>query len=40
MTVGELIAELNKYDKDYDVVFDLDTEDNELSDIIHISDSS
>lgn len=38
MTVGELITELEKYDKDYEVNFDLDTGDNELSDIVQISE--
>ena len=38
MTVGELIVELGKYDKDYDVTFDLDTGDNELNDIVHVSE--
>lgn len=38
MTVGELIAELEKYGKDYDVIFDLDTGDNELDDIVRVSE--
>ena len=38
MTVRKLIAELEKYDKDYDVTFDLDTGDNELDDIVRVSE--
>lgn len=38
MTVGELIVELEKYDKDYDVTFDMDTCDNESDDIIRVSE--
>ncbi|MDB9154237.1 hypothetical protein [Parabacteroides distasonis] len=38
MTVGELIAELETYDKDYDVTFDTDTGDNELDDIVRVSE--
>lgn len=38
MTVGELIAELEKYDKDYDVTFDTQTGDEELIDIIRVSE--
>ena len=38
MTVGELISELEKYDKDYDVAFDLETGDNELDDIVRVSE--
>lgn len=38
MTVEKLIAELEKYDKDYEVNIDLDTCDNELSNIIPVSE--
>lgn len=38
MTVGELIAELEKYDKDYDVTFDIDTGNDELDDIVRMSE--
>ena len=38
MTVGELIKELEKYDKDYEVGFDLDIGEYELLDIVRISE--
>lgn len=38
MTVGELIIELEKYDKDYDVVFDMETGDDKLDDIVRVSE--